>query len=55
MIVSNKAFALFMDASEKVCVDLLTNAAKYNKEKLLLTTLEVFIESQRMTAFINKI
>ena len=29
--------------------------AKYNKEKLLLTTLEVFMESQRMTAFINKI
>ena len=33
----------------------LTSVAKYNKEKLLLTTLEVFMESQRMTAFINKI
>ena len=34
---------------------LITSAAKYNKEKLLFTTLEVFMESQRMTAFINKI
>ena len=34
---------------------LITNAAKYSKEKILLTTLEVFMESQRMTAFKDKI
>ena len=34
---------------------LIMSAAKYNKEKLRFTTLEVFMESQRMTAFIHKI